>query len=123
MTLCPRDGLRSGDVFVPGSRRYADPSTYLYAPRQWAPRQEEYGRLVGKPAAAVHALEQGRRHCTRRPPSWSRPSPTPGPVTPGRSAWTATTTWWCRRCRLRHPPVSAHPVRSGARQPAARRCW
>ena len=24
-----RDGLRSGDIFVPGSRRYADPSTYL----------------------------------------------------------------------------------------------
>src|SRR6266581_6446232 len=27
-----RDGLRSGDIFVPGSRRYADPSTYLYTP-------------------------------------------------------------------------------------------
>ena len=27
VTLCLRDGLRSGDVFVPGSRRYADPST------------------------------------------------------------------------------------------------
>jgi len=25
-----RDGLRSGDVYVPGSRRYADPATYLY---------------------------------------------------------------------------------------------
>jgi hypothetical protein len=32
VTLCLRDGLRSGDVFVPGSRRYADPSTYLYTP-------------------------------------------------------------------------------------------
>jgi TnpA family transposase len=60
VTLCLRDGLRSGDVFVPGSRRYADPSTYLYTPRQWAPRQEEYCRLVGKPAAAAHALEQGK---------------------------------------------------------------
>jgi len=39
VTLCLRDGLRSGDVFVPRSRRYADPSTYLYTPRQWAPRQ------------------------------------------------------------------------------------
>ena len=35
-----RDGLRSGDVFVPGSRRYADPSTYLFTPEQWAPRRE-----------------------------------------------------------------------------------
>jgi TnpA family transposase len=60
VTLCLRDGLRSGDVFVPGSRRYADPSTYLYTPRQWAPRQEEYCRLVGKPADAAHALEQGK---------------------------------------------------------------
>ena len=60
MTLCLRDGLRSGDVFVPGSRRYADPSTHLYTFRQWAPRQEEYCRLVGKPAAAAHALEQGK---------------------------------------------------------------
>lgn len=32
--LCLRDGLRSGDVFVPGSRRYADPATYLYTPEQ-----------------------------------------------------------------------------------------
>jgi hypothetical protein len=60
VTLCLRDGLRSGDVFVPGSRRYADPSTYLYTPRQWAPRREEYCRLAGKPAAAAHALEQGK---------------------------------------------------------------
>jgi TnpA family transposase len=60
VTLCLRDGLRSGDVFVPGSRRYADPSTYLYTARQWAPRQEEYCRLVGKPATAAHALEQGK---------------------------------------------------------------
>ena len=60
MTLCLRDGLRSGDVFVPGSRRYADPSTYLCTPRQWAPRQEEHCRLAGKPADAAHALEQGK---------------------------------------------------------------
>lgn len=60
MTLCPQDGLRSGDVFVPRSRRYADPSTYLYTARQWAPRQEEYCRLVGKPADAARALEQGK---------------------------------------------------------------
>jgi len=101
VTLCLRDGLRSGDVFVPGSRRYADPSTYLYTPRQWAPRQEEYCRRVGKPAAAAHAWSRGRRNCTRRSPSWSRSSPAPCPVTAGRSAWTATATWWCRRCRLR----------------------
>ena len=55
-----RDGLRSGDVYVPGSRRYADPATYLYTPAQWKPRQADYCRLVGKPAMAADALEQGK---------------------------------------------------------------
>jgi hypothetical protein len=55
-----RDGLRSGDIFVPGSRRYADPSTYLYTPEQWAPRQAEFCRLVAKPATGADAIEQGR---------------------------------------------------------------
>jgi hypothetical protein len=54
--LALRDGLRSGDIFVPGSRRYADPSTYLYTPGQWMPRQGEYCRLVGKPARAADAI-------------------------------------------------------------------
>ncbi|WP_369394789.1 DUF4158 domain-containing protein [Streptomyces sp. CG1] len=30
-----RDGLRSGDVYVPSSRRYADPASYLFTPAQW----------------------------------------------------------------------------------------
>ena len=55
-----RDGLRSGDIFVPGSRRYADPSTYLYTPGQWMPKQGEYCRLVGKPARAADAIAQGK---------------------------------------------------------------
>jgi hypothetical protein len=29
-----RDGLRSGDVHVPGSRRYADPASFLLTPAQ-----------------------------------------------------------------------------------------
>ncbi|MEU8110380.1 Tn3 family transposase [Nonomuraea muscovyensis] len=59
--LCLRDGLRSGDVSVPGSRRYADPATYLYTLEQWPPKQAEYCRLVGKPANASDALEQGKQ--------------------------------------------------------------
>ena len=58
--LALRDGLRSGDVYVPGSRRYADPATYLYTSAQWKPRQAPYCRLVGKPARAADALEQGK---------------------------------------------------------------
>jgi TnpA family transposase len=56
-----RDGLRSGDVYVPGSRRYADPATYLYTPAQWKPRQADYCQLVNKPAKAADALEQGKQ--------------------------------------------------------------
>jgi TnpA family transposase len=51
-----RDGLRSGDVFVPGSRRYADPASFLLTPELWAPQRIEFCTLVGKPAEAVDAL-------------------------------------------------------------------
>ena len=51
-----RDGLRSGDVHVPGSRRYADPASFLLTPQQWGPRRLEYCHLVGKPATVADAL-------------------------------------------------------------------
>ncbi len=60
MLLGLRDGLRSGDVHVPGSRRYADPSTYLFTPEQWLPRRSEFCAMVGKPAQATAALSQGK---------------------------------------------------------------
>ena len=51
-----RDGLRSGDVYVPGSRRYADPSSFLLSPQQWEPQRLEFCHVVGKPASAADAL-------------------------------------------------------------------
>lgn len=51
-----RDGLRSGDIHVPGSRRYADPASFLLTPQQWAPQRLEFCHLVGKPPAASDAL-------------------------------------------------------------------
>jgi TnpA family transposase len=54
-----RDGRRSGDVFVPGSRRYADPGSYLFTPERWEPRRAEFCALVGKPADGRDALDQG----------------------------------------------------------------
>jgi len=51
-----RDGLRSGDVHVPGSRRYADPASFLLTPQQWEPQRLEFCHLVGKPALAADAL-------------------------------------------------------------------
>lgn len=58
--LALRDGLRSGDVHVPGSRRYADPGAYLFTPDRWAARQGEFCALVGKPADPKAALAQGK---------------------------------------------------------------
>ncbi|MFC5203117.1 DUF4158 domain-containing protein [Streptomyces kaempferi] len=52
-----RDGLRSGDVYVPSSRRYADPASYLFTPAQWAGQRDQFCQLVGKPSAAQAALE------------------------------------------------------------------
>jgi Domain of unknown function (DUF4158) len=64
-----RDGLRSGDIFVPGSRRYADPATYLYTPQQWAPKRAGFCQLTGKPASAADALAQGKEELPV-PPRW-----------------------------------------------------
>ncbi|MFD7893674.1 hypothetical protein [Streptomyces sp. NPDC059743] len=46
--LALRDGLRSGDVYMPGSRRYNNPETYLFKPAQWVTHRAEFCRLVGK---------------------------------------------------------------------------
>ncbi len=54
--LALRDGLRTGDVFVPGSRRYCDPAAYLLTPGKWADQRVEFCQLVGKPADAAAAL-------------------------------------------------------------------
>ena len=88
-----RDGLRSGDIFVPGSRRYADPSTYLYTPEQWQPRQAAFCKLVGKPAGPPTRWPRARRSCMPRWRSWRRPWPALCRTTPARSAWTPMTSW------------------------------
>jgi hypothetical protein len=56
--LALRDGLRSGDVWVPGSRRYADPTTILMPAGEWEQVRAEYCALVGVPATAEQALAQ-----------------------------------------------------------------
>jgi TnpA family transposase len=56
--LALRDGLRTGDVYVPGSRRYSDPAEYLLTPSKWADHRVEFCRLVGKPADADVSLAQ-----------------------------------------------------------------
>ena len=55
-----RDGLRTGDVHVPGSRRYADPTGHLMAPERWQLQRGEYCSLVGKPPDGRDALALAR---------------------------------------------------------------
>ncbi|WP_405751580.1 hypothetical protein OHA19_24210 [Streptomyces sp. NBC_00012] len=50
------DGLRSGDVFVPGSRRYDNPAAHLFKPAPWETHRTEFCRLVGKSSGASQAL-------------------------------------------------------------------
>jgi hypothetical protein len=54
--LCLRDALRSGDVYVPGSRRYANPIAYLISPEAWESQREEFCHLVDVPDDAATAL-------------------------------------------------------------------
>lgn len=51
-----RDGLRTGDVYVPGSRRYSDPATYLLTSDKWSAQRVEFCQLVGKSADPARAL-------------------------------------------------------------------
>ncbi|MEU4376994.1 Tn3 family transposase [Pseudonocardia alni] len=51
-----RDGLRTGDVYVPGSRRYADPAAYLLTADQWSLQRASFCGLVGKSADPAVAL-------------------------------------------------------------------
>jgi hypothetical protein len=68
--LAVRDGLRSGDVFVPGSRRYANPATYLLTSQAWDGLRLEFCQLVGKSVDAVAAVGQAEA---------VRSAATPGP--------------------------------------------
>ncbi|MEV0697969.1 hypothetical protein AB0I53_08625 [Saccharopolyspora sp. NPDC050389] len=42
--LALRDGLRPGDVFVPGSRRYSDPAASLLTLAKWADQRVDLCR-------------------------------------------------------------------------------
>ncbi len=55
--LCLRDALRSGDVYVPGSRRYANPVAYLISRDAWARQLAQLDptghRALRKPSVAT----------------------------------------------------------------------
>jgi hypothetical protein len=62
-----RDGLRSGDVFVPGSRRYADPASFLLTGERWR-RSGSSSALwwVSPPTTSCTPLSGIWRRCWRR---------------------------------------------------------
>ena len=53
-----RSALRSGNIWVEPSRRYADPDTYLIAPAQWPGRRPEVLRQTGAPGDGRRRLEE-----------------------------------------------------------------
>jgi TnpA family transposase len=55
-----RGALRAGDIWVEGSRRYADPETYLIPANRWPALRPEVCRLVGTPADGAQRLWERR---------------------------------------------------------------
>jgi hypothetical protein len=51
-----RAGLRSGEIWVHGSRRYADPASYLIAPDAWPAVRDEVLALTVMPATFIERL-------------------------------------------------------------------
>ena len=92
-----RDGLRSGDIFVPGSRRYADPASFLLTPQQWEPQR--LGVLPRDRQAGIRGRGPGpgtrRRSCARRWPTWRHSSP--AAAGRARSGSAPTGNWSSRR--------------------------
>ena len=53
-----RDSLRSGDVWVAGSRRFANPETYLMKPSRWVQLRADYCQAIDRPASGKERLER-----------------------------------------------------------------
>ena len=83
----PARRLRSGGVYMPSSRRYADPAAFLLTPAQWEPRRAEYCQLVGKFEVRPVRWPPPRQNCT---PLWPNSTLSSPPVT-GRACGSATT--------------------------------
>lgn len=44
-----RDGLKSGEIWIHGSRRYANPASYLIPPEDWPQHRTDVLERIGKP--------------------------------------------------------------------------
>ena len=56
--LALQGALRSGEIWVGGSRRYANPASYLIAPEAWKRNRAELLKLTGKPATFAERLNE-----------------------------------------------------------------
>jgi len=54
--LALQGALRSGEIWVKGSRRYASPASYLIAPEVWKRDRAQLLKLTGKPATFAERL-------------------------------------------------------------------
>ena len=93
MALC--DGLRSGDVYVPGSRRYADTACFLLTPQQWEPERLEFCHVAGKRLPRPVPWPWRTTSCMRRCRTWR--CSWPGAAGRARSASVPTGSWSSRR--------------------------
>ena len=65
-----RDGLRSGAIWLQGSRRFADPATYLIPSSQWTSRRSEVLRIPGleqEPREHLEALANSTEAVLQHP--------------------------------------------------------
>ena len=53
-----RQALRTGDIWVENSRRYADPETYLIPPQEWPKQRAKVCELTGTPGAGDQRLAE-----------------------------------------------------------------
>jgi TnpA family transposase len=56
-----RSALRAGNIWVEGSRRYADPASYLLPPERWRDVRLDVCRQVQAPVEGTERLRQRRR--------------------------------------------------------------
>ncbi len=61
-----REALRAGNIWVEGSRRYADPESYLMPPAEWRRRRTEVCALLGAPRDGTERLAAHRRTLQER---------------------------------------------------------
>ena len=60
-----RAALRAGRVWVPGSRRHADPASLLLPDQQWQASQATFARAVERPLDGTERLDAPRRGAAR----------------------------------------------------------